>query len=176
MYENDPVWWDTFTQNALSNCKIWHVLKYKLGWIRKLEICQLSCLPCLFGNFCKGMIKSIYRLKGWIVFAQSNAGGGGTQIIFFDGVPVWNPYPYLWIFLPLMADFTFPPPPKKKNHKSGPISKGFSTSRMADFIIFFTFFVKWDPLLRIFLTKIGPMSKDFFDKTVTHLGTHPRMP
>ena len=33
---------------------------------------------------------------------------------------------------------------------------------MVDFTIFFSsIFVKWDPLLRIFLTKMGPMSNDF---------------
>ena len=87
--------------------------------------------------------------------------GGGTRIIFWRGVrpEVWNPYPYLRIFL------------SSKNgwfngffrnfRKSGPISKGFSTSTRTDFTIFFAIFVKWDPLLRIFLTKMGPMSKDF---------------
>ena len=32
---------------------------------------------------------------------------------------------------------------------------------MADFTIFLQYFVKWDPVLRIFLNKMGPMSKDF---------------
>ena len=49
--------------------------------------------------------------------------------------------------------------------KSGPISKGFSTSKMAGFTIFFAIFVKWDPLLRIVLAKMGPMSKDFYGKS-----------
>ena len=40
--------------------------------------------------------------------------------------------------------------------------RGFSASKMADFtIFFFAIFVKWDPLLRIFLTKMGPMPSDF---------------
>ena len=48
--------------------------------------------------------------------------------------------------------------------KSGPISKGvFYLKKMADFDfkMFYAILVKWDPLLRIFLTKMGPMSKDF---------------
>ena len=85
--------------------------------------------------------------------------GEGTRIIFWWGVrlEVWNPYPYLRIFLPqktadlkLFSNF----------RKSGPISKGFSTSN-GWFYHFFAIFAKWDPLLRIFLTKMGPMSKDF---------------
>ena len=50
-------------------------------------------------------------------------------------------------------------------HKSGPISKGFSISKPADFKIIFALFVKWDPLLRIFLTRIGSFSKDFWQKS-----------
>ena len=33
------------------------------------------------------------------------------------------------------------------------------------FFFFFPIFVKWDPLLRIFLTKVGPMSKNFWWKS-----------
>ena len=41
---------------------------------------------------------------------------------------------------------------------------------MADFTFFcFAIFVKWDSLVRIFLTKMGPMSEDFGEK-VTHFG------
>ena len=39
-----------------------------------------------------------------------------------------------------------------------PIFKDFSTSKTADFTIFFAIFMKWDPLLRIVLTKMGPMT------------------
>ena len=45
-------------------------------------------------------------------------------------------------------------------HKSGPISKGFSAVKTADFTIFSAILVKWNPLLRIFFTKMGPLSKD----------------
>ena len=53
--------------------------------------------------------------------------------------------------------------------KSGLISKGFSTSKMAYFTIIFVTFVKWDPLLRIFWPKWDPCSRNFGEK-VTHLG------
>ena len=35
--------------------------------------------------------------------------------------------------------------------KLGPITKGFSASKIIDFTIFSTILVKWDPLLRVFL-------------------------
>ena len=74
---------------------------------------------------------------------------------FLTGCAV--PYPYLRIFLPQKtADFMA----FSNFHKSGPISEGFSTSKMADKQ--FAIFVKWDPLFRIFLTKLGPMFKDFW--------------
>ena len=65
--------------------------------------------------------------------------GGGTRIIFWRGVQpeVRNPYPYLRIFHPQKtADFTFF---FRNFRKLGPISKGFSTSKMADFTIFSQF-------------------------------------
>ena len=56
--------------------------------------------------------------------------------------------------------------------KLGPISRGFSISKAADFILihfilfyFFAIFMKWDPLLRICLTKMGSMSEDFWWKS-----------
>ena len=54
---------------------------------------------------------------------------GGTRIIFWRGVQpeVWNPYPYLRIFLPQKtADLNLF---FRNFRKSGPISKGFSTSK-----------------------------------------------
>ena len=42
--------------------------------------------------------------------------------------------------------------------KSGPISKGFSTSETADFTIFSQFFCE-----------MGPSSKDLFDQNETHV-------
>ena len=85
---------------------------------------------------------------------------GGTRIIFWRGVrpEVWNPYPYLRIFLP---------------QKTADLKLFFEIFANRDpflrvflpqngwFYHFFAIFAKWDPLLRIFLTKMGPMSKDF---------------
>ena len=85
---------------------------------------------------------------------------GGTQIIFWRGVrpEVWNPYPYLRIFLPQkMADLKLF---FEIFANRDPFLRVFYL-KMADFTIFFAIFAKWDPLLRIFLTKMGPMSKDF---------------
>ena len=71
---------------------------------------------------------------------------------------VWNPYPYLRIFLP---------------QKTADLKLFFEIFANRDpflrvflpqngwFYHFFAIFAKWDPLLRIFLTKMGPMSKDF---------------
>ena len=55
--------------------------------------------------------------------------------------------------------------------KSGTISKGLSTSKMADFTFFFFFLilVKRDLLLRIFWLKWDPCLKIFGEK-VAHLG------
>ena len=47
-----------------------------------------------------------------------------------------------------------------------PFLRVFSTSNKADFTIFFTIFMKCDALLRIFLTKMGPI----LVKKITHLG------
>ena len=77
---------------------------------------------------------------------------GGTRIIFWRGVrpEVWNPYPYLRIFLP---------------------------QKTADLKLFFEIFANRDPFLRVFSTskwlilpffcnfcEMGPSSKDFFDQ------------
>ena len=95
---------------------------------------------------------------------------GGTRIIFWRGVwpEVWNPYPYLRIFLP---------------QKTADLKLFFEIFANRDpflriflpqngwFYHFFAIFAKWDPLLRIFLTKMGPMSKDFCWKS-NPLGRH----
>ena len=81
---------------------------------------------------------------------------------------VWNPYPYLRIFLAQKTgwiDRFF-----RNFCKLRPISKGFSTSKMVNFTFFFFKFCE-----------MGPSSKNFFDqneihvyrflvKKVTHLG------
>ena len=85
---------------------------------------------------------------------------GGVLKLFFERVrgvrpEVWNPYPYLRIFLPqktadLKLFFEI-------FRKSGPISKGFSNS-------------KW-LILQFFrdFCEMGPSSKDFFDQNGTHV-------
>ena len=89
------------------------------------------------------------------------APGGGTQIIFWRGVrpEVWNPYPYLRIFLPqktadLKLFFEI-------FANRDPFLRVFLPQNGWFYHFFFAIFAKWDPLLWIFLTKMGPMSKDF---------------
>ena len=83
---------------------------------------------------------------------------GGYSNYSWRGVrpKVRNPYPHLRIFFPQKtADFTggfF-----RNFRKSGPISKGFSTSKMADFTIFCNF-CEMGPPSKDFLIKMGPMS------------------
>ena len=100
---------------------------------------------------------NIYALSS---YGHGKSPGGGTRIIFWRGVrpEVWNPYPYLRIFLP---------------QKTADLKLFFEIFANRDpflrvflpqngwFYHFFAIFAKWDPLLRIFLTKMGPMSKDF---------------
>ena len=104
--------------------------------------------------------KSWYSRLLQIIFREGIIPGGGTRIIFWRGVrpEVWNPYPYLRIFLP---------------QKTADLKLFFEIFANRDpflrvflpqngwFYHFFAIFAKWDPLLRIFLTKMGPMSKDF---------------
>ena len=95
--------------------------------------------------------------------------GGGTRIIFWRGVrpEVWNPYPYLRIFLP---------------QKTADLNLFFEIFANRDpflrvflpqngwFNNFFAIFAKWDPLLRIFFwPKWDPCLRIFAEK-VTHLG------
>ena len=80
--------------------------------------------------------------------------GGGTQIIFYWGVrsEVWNPYPYLKIFLFFFFFVQF--------------SNGFSTSKTTDFTYIFYFnFSEMEPFSKDFLTKMGFMSKNFWWKS-----------
>ena len=81
-----------------------------------------------------------------------------TQIIF-DGV--WGPSsePRTHFSPSKMADFYgfFP----QNFCKSGLISKGFLPQKCL-ILQFFRNFCEWDSLLRIFLAKMGPMSKDFW--------------
>ena len=90
---------------------------------------------------------------------------GSIQIIFWRNVQpeVWNPYPFLRIFLPqkwLIWCFF------QNFRKSGPISKGFSASKTADFTFFSRnygemgpsskdfFGLKWDPCIRILVKNL----------------------
>ena len=52
-----------------------------------------------------------------------------------------------------------------KQSNRDPSLRGFFTSKTVDFTGFLLFFVKWDPLLRIFWSKMGPISKDFWWKS-----------
>ena len=78
--------------------------------------------------------------------------GEGALRFFFDGdmrLEVWNPFPFLSIFLPQkMTVF-------QNFCKSGPIFKGFSTFKNGWFFFFFFFLfailVKCGPLVRIFV-------------------------
>ena len=46
--------------------------------------------------------------------------------------------------------------------KSGSISEGYFYLRNGWFYNFLTIFVKWDPLLKMFMTKMWPISEGFF--------------
>ena len=82
---------------------------------------------------------------------------GGTQMILWWGVRpvVWNPYPYLRIFLPKKK--------KKKKKKTADLIVCFCL------FVFFSNFCEMGPLLRIWLTKMGPVSMIFGGKVI-HLG------
>ena len=93
----------------------------------------------------------IYRAVDiWCVLPQ----GGGCSNHFLMGCAVRGLKP-----LPISKDFS---PSKTADLTVFPravhISEGFSTSKMADFSIF----MKWDPVLKDFLTKIGLVSKNFW--------------
>ena len=110
---------------------------------------------------------SIQMLLIWQLYRRK-WGGEGTRIIFLTECVARGPKP-----LPISKDFSY-----SKNGwldsfffsfrnfcKLRPIYKGFSASKTADFTIFGGIFVKWDPPLRIFLTKMEPMFKDFWWKS-----------
>ena len=75
---------------------------------------------------------------------------------------VWNPYIFLRIFLPLKTtDLTlFFKFSQIRTH-----FEGVSCLKNGWFKKFFVILVQWVPLLRIFLTKMGPLSKEFWWKT-----------
>ena len=100
----------------------WHASKH-LFW-------KHSCVHCMIG----------YCL--WNSYSHP---GGGTQIIFWQGLrpEVWNPYPYLRCFLPQKRLFL---PIFRNFCEMGPSSKD-------------SFWPKWDPCQRILGEK------------VTHLGS-----
>ena len=93
---------------------------------------------------------------------------GSTQIIFWWDVQpeVWNSYPFLRIFLPqkwLIWCFF------QNFRKLGPIAKGFSASKTADFTFFSRNYGEMGPSLRIFWLKWDPCLKNFGEK-LTRLG------
>ena len=94
------------------------------------------------------------------IHVRFGARGGESRIIFWRGVrpEIWNPYPYLRIFLPQKtADLK---PFFEIFANRDPFLRVFLPQN-GWFYNFFAIFAKWDPLLRIFLSKMGPMSKDF---------------
>ena len=107
----------------------------------------------------------MYTTSTWDTPTGSFFRWGGTQIIFWWSVwpEVRNPYPWrLRIFLTqkrlirqLFQNF----------HKSRPISKNFSASKMADFTIFCKFCEMGPSSKDFLLTKMKPMSKDFWWKS-----------
>ena len=106
---------------------------------------------------CVGHLCPIVRCLNLYWFSM-----GGTQIIFWPGVQleVWNPNPYLWIVsLKKWLIWLF----FQNFCKFGPILKRFCTSKMVNFTRFLQFL--WNGTLFkgfFFLTKIEPMSKDFW--------------
>ena len=84
---------------------------------------------------------------------------GGTQIIFWRGLrpEVWNPYPYLRIFVPQKYGWF-------DCLKIGTHFKGFLSQKWLIFQFFHTF-CEMGPSSKDFLTKIGPLSKNFWWKS-----------
>ena len=108
---------------------------------------------------------NIHYLDCWKAYRNRGGGGGvDTQIIFWQRCAAQCLKP-----LPISKDF----PPSKNGWSDGfyerfanqdPNLKGFPPIK-GWFYHFSAIFVKWDPFLKIFLTKMGPMSKDFWWKS-----------
>ena len=108
----------------------------------------------------KGVLMSKSLFRGQILSP------GGYSNYFVMECAARGPKP-----LPISKDFSHSKKPLIRQffrnfHKLTPIStKGFSASKTANFTIFQQIFVKLDPPVRIFLTKMGPMSKEFWWKS-----------
>ena len=135
--------------------------------VERLSIYNMAASICHFeynihDNFTRCLTFTVFDWHLLYEITTDIRGVGGLLKLFFDRVcglrskiPThikgFSPSKNGWIY-------TFPP---QNFRKSGLISKGFSTTKMAEFTIFFTNFF----LLRIFLIKMGPMSTDFWWKS-----------
>ena len=102
------------------------------------------------------ILENIFMFLFSHLMLGAGGGGGGYSKYFLRGVrpEIWNPYPYLRIFLlQETADLTI----FRIFHKLRPISKGFSMSKRLIFKVFSSF------------CKIGPSSKDLCDQSGTHV-------
>ena len=98
----------------------------------------------------------------WYILVTDLSPEGGTQIIFWWSVrpKVWNPYPYLMIFLTQIKcwiDSFF----LRNFCKFILISKGFPASKTGDFTFFLQILCN-GTLLYGFFDQMGHMSKDFW--------------
>ena len=142
--------------SKLGTVKIW---MERLSFLGLFYVHSIDLLPGLRKRYQQNLKIIIIRHQPHLLMlghscpklSAPNRPGGGTQIIFWRGVrpEVWNPYPYLRIFLP---------------------------QKTADLKLFFEIFANRDPFLRVFLPQngwfyhffaifceMGPSSKDLFD-------------
>ena len=118
-------------------------LKFAVDW-KNLLVCRLS--TCSYAS------ESSYILVSKFMRTRFLVGGGYLNYILTECATLsLKPYPLSYGFFSRK---------KTKQNKTRLI-----------WLFFFTIFVKWDPLLRIFLNQIGHMSKDFFWKS-NPLGRH----
>ena len=97
------------------------------------------------------------------VWWEQNGDLNPVEMIFWQGVrhEVWNPYPFLRIFIPKKMGFFF-----MTYANLDTLLMIFPPSKWLT--LFFLTFKKWDPLLIIFLTKWYLCLKIFCEK-ITHL-------
>ena len=138
-----------------SQCTMWQT--------HCIVVCQNQCANTLH---CDCIICQSYCIINMHV--GPNPGGGGSQIIFLRSVrpEVCHPYPYLRILFSLKNGWIdlF----SKFLANRDPFLRGlfiylFFTLKVTDFTIFRKF-CEMGPPFRIFLTKMGPMPKDFLVK------------